>query len=481
MRIIFINAVLGGDFSALDISITQLATYLNVKTNHKATITDLTFHKKHWKNLVYRDIKKYKPDIIGISCSTLYLQHIKRITRFIKQNFDLPIILGGYHPSISPEETIKMQDIDAINIGDGEFAIEKYLDNYEKKKSVKGIKGIWAKENNKIIRNSGGCFIKDLDQFPIPNWNLWKDLNKYFYYLGMLYFLGIRGCPYRCSHCDAHQISDGVKGSYFRTRDPVKYAGEILYQWHKYEKKGMRFAQMFDQVPTMDKKWLKAFTDEYAKEGNPDKYNYSMFSRIDHLNEEKIKMLSKSGCKILRMGVESGNNFIRREIHQKKTTIPQIKKVFDLCKKYNVGMTAFYMVGGPAESRKTINQTINLARQLNANRSAFFVYKPVTKESEELIKKYGGEIDMNRWNKADNFTFDAVVKLKDISPRQVELLQYKAYLMTFSKRLFWMIKNNPIRYTTRLTTYISRGLKDGLDMRYLLPYYHIYGYDYVNK
>jgi len=481
MRIVFINAVLGGDFSALDISITQLATYLNERTGHRASITDLTFHRRHWRKLVYSDIRKKKPDIIGISCSTLYLQHIKKIARFIKENFGLPIILGGYHPSIDPDDTIKMRDVDAISMGDGEFALTEYMNRLQDKKSAKGIKGIWAKEGGKIVKNDRGCFVSNIDQFPIPNWDLWVDLDRYFYYLGMLYFLGNRGCPYRCSHCDAHQISDSVAGQYFRTRDPVKYADEIIYQWKKYEKKGMRFAQMFDQVPTMDRNWLKAFTDRYIQKGDPKKYHYSMFSRIDHLDEEKIQMLAKSGCKILRMGVESGNSFIRREIHKKKTTIPQIRKVFALCKKYGVGMTAFYMVGGPAENIRTINQTIRLARQLDANRSAFFVYKPVTKESEELIKKYGGEIDTKRWNKADNFTFDAVVRLKDLSPRQVEMLQYKAYLLTFSKRWSRLFASNPLAYPGRLAVYMYRGIYDGLDMRYLFPYFHIYGYDYVNR
>jgi hypothetical protein len=139
------------------------------------------------------------------------------------------------------------------------------------------------------------------------------------------------------------------------------------------------------------------------------------------------------------------------------------------------------MIGGPSETRSTIGETIQLAKELDANRSAFFVYKPVTKESEELILKYGGEIDYLRWRQADNFTFDAVVRLRDLSPGQVERLQYKAYLETFSKRLLGLIAENPAIYSARLSKYMSRGIKDGLDIRYLFPYFHIYGYDYVNR
>ena len=480
MRIQFINSLLGGDYSALDIAITQLATFINEKTKHRASILDLTFHRREWQKHIHRNINQFKPDVIGMSCNTMYMQYVKTIAKEIKQKYDLPIILGGYHASIKPLETLNIPEATAVCIGDGEFSLAQFLDRYEKGKSAKGITGIWTKENEKIIKNKIGCFIKDIDQFPIPNWDLWHDLKKYFYYLGMLYFIGNRGCPYRCSYCDAHQISQAVEGSYYRLRNPVKYANEILLQWEKYKKKGMRFAQLFDQVPTLNQKWLKSFCEEYKKQGEPE-YKFSMFSRIDHLNKKKIKMLSKAGCTILRMGVEAGNDFVRNEVYKKNISKEKIKKIFKLCKEYGIGITAYYMVGGPSETKKTIEETIKLARKLNANRSAIFIFKPFTHESEVLIKKYGDKIDEKRWEKADNITYDAVVKLKNLSPRQVELLQYKAYLYTFGKRLIWMIKSNPVSYFTRFTTYVTKGLKDGLDIKYLIPYYHIYGYDYVNK
>jgi len=477
----FINGVLGGDFSALDISITCLATYLNEKTNHSASILDFVFHRRTWKEHLERGIKKFKPDIIGMTTSTLYMQYVKSIAKEIKQKYDLPIILGGYHPSIHPQETLNIPEIAAVCIGDGESSLSELLDRYEKGKSARGIKGIWIKEDGKILKNKIGCFIKDLDQFPTPNWDLWEDLPKYFYYLGMLYFIGNRGCPYRCTYCDAHQVAQAVKGPYYRIRNPVKYADEILFQWEKYKNKGMRFAQLFDQVPTLNQEWLNSFCTRYRENGNPDEYKFSMFSRIDHLNEEKIKLLAKSGCANLRMGVEAGNDFVRNSVYKKNISKERIEKVFDLCKSYDIGITAFYMIGGPSENRDTVEETIRLARKLNASRSGFFMFKPVTHESEILIKKYGGTIDKNRWTKADNFTYGAVVRLKDLSLKQLELLQYKAYFTTFRKRLGWMVKTNPNAYFTRLATYLTKGLRDGLDIKYLLPYFHIYGYDYVRK
>ncbi|MBL7147667.1 MAG: B12-binding domain-containing radical SAM protein [Nanoarchaeota archaeon] len=484
MKIQFINPTLGGDYSALDISICNLATFLNHRTKHEATICDLTFHRKDWQRHIHRSIIHNKPDIIGISSNTLYMNHIKKIMMFIKENYDLPVILGGYHASIYGEQTFAIPEVDAICRGDGEFALAKYLDRHEKNQAFKGIDGIWAKQNGQIIRNKTGNFIKDIDSLPLPDWSLWKDLKKYFYFLGMGYFMGTRGCPYKCTNCDAYPISHHVNGPYYRLRNPEKYVHEIKHQWDRLGKKyGMRLAQLFDQVFTLDYKWVKRFCDEYISVGLSEELPFSTFSRFDHLNEEKIKLLSKANCKILRVGAEAGNEFIRNKIHGKGVSNNQIYSIMNLGKKYNIGFTVYFMLGGPAETKKTIQESIVMAQKIQNHkcRIAFFVYKPFTEEGIELIKKYRGVIDENRWSKADNITFGAVVRLKDVSPREVEWYQKKAYLLTFGEKWLQLVKEKKLTYFYQMSKYIFKGLRNGMDIKYLVPYFHIYGYDNIIK
>lgn len=483
MKIQFINSLLGGDFSALDISITALATYINERTGHKASILDMTFHRKHWKKHLHTNIQRFKPDVIAMSTNSMYLKYVKTIAREIKEHYGLTIIVGGYHASQYPEETINLPDIDVVFIGDSEYSLADYLERLETGKSLKNIAGLWYKEKNgQIIKNPGGQFIENLDNLPYLDWDLWEDLDKYFYYLGMLYIIGTRGCPYKCTYCDAHGIANAVKGRYYRIRNPVEYAREIAHYWEKYEKRGMRLAQLFDAVFTMDYCWLKKFCDEYKRLVDVKTHRFSAFSRIDHLDKKKIELLGKSGCALLRVGIEAGNEFIRNKIYQKHISNLKIREIVRLCKDNGIGLTAFYILGGPAETIKTINETIGLANELDANRSAFFIYKPFTKEAEMLIERYGGTIDKARWELADNITFDAVISLKDVPPKKVEWLQKKAYFLTFGKRWLRMVKRDKLTYLIRFAAYMSKGvLRDGLDYHYIVPYFHIYGYDYVNK
>lgn len=482
MHIQFVN-VAGGDFSAMDIGITQLATYINERTSHQASILDMTFHRHHWKSHLRYGISRYKPDIIGMSTNTMYMQFVKPVMAEIKNEYHLPVILGGAHASIHPENVFQLPEVDALCIGDGEFALTRYLDRLGQGQSAEGIAGIWSKESGGEIRNAGGCFVENIDQFPYPNWDLWEDLEKYFYFLGMLYIQGSRGCPYKCSFCDAHGIAESVEGNYFRLRDPVKFAGEIGYQWNKYRnlRHPPRLAQLFDPVFTMSEEWLTSFSEEYRRLGLHKELRYSAFTRIDHLNECKIKLLAESGCALLRPGIETGDDDIRQRIYKKNVTNEQVREIVGLCKKYNIGLTAFYMLGGPGESKATMQKTIDLALELDADRSAFFIYKPFTREGEQQVIEFGGEIDSARWEGADNITFGAVVKLAGVSLATIEWYQRKAYFLTFGRRLLRMIWRLKLKYFIRLVLYVCRGLRWGLDWRYLATYYHIYGYDNVDK
>lgn len=107
------------------------------------------------------------------------------------------------------------------------------------------------------------------------------------------------------------------------------------------------------------------------------------------------------------MGVEAGDQYIRNEVYEKNLTDEEIKEAFKICKKQEIGFTAFYILGGPGETKQTLQKTLDLAIELDGNRSAFFIFKPFTEESIKLIEKFGGYVDEQRIAKADNITFDA--------------------------------------------------------------------------
>lgn len=182
MRISLISPNLSGDVSILDMGLTYLATYLNQMTSHRAQIIDFTFHRRQWRRHLYRQIKRFEPDIVGITCTSLYIGYIKAIAREIKERFGLPIMCGGYHASLMPDETLAIPEVDAICIGDGEFSLTEYLNALEHKESLIGIRGIWVKNNGEAEKNPLRELIKDIDSLPIPDYELWEDIDEYLYF-----------------------------------------------------------------------------------------------------------------------------------------------------------------------------------------------------------------------------------------------------------------------------------------------------------
>ncbi|MDD5656843.1 MAG: radical SAM protein [Elusimicrobia bacterium] len=484
MKIKFVNAMLGGDFSALDIAITVLATAVNKGGAHRATITDLTFHRRHWQEHLAQEIAADAPDLIAISTNTMYMQYVAAVAEEVKRRHGLPVLLGGHHAARFPEATARLPYCDWVIAGDAERSLPAFLDRIAaggRDADVRGIPGIRYRRGQELLGNPDAAFTAELDSLPPPDWDLWKDLDRYFYYLQMLYVIGSRGCPYQCSYCDAVGIKNAVQGKYYRQRDPRAFARELQQHWEKYRRRGFKLAQIFDPVFTLDKKWLSEFCSEYKALGLDRKLGYSVFSRVDNLDDEKIEMLGDSGCALLRVGVEAGDDYIRNEIYGKKISSDKIREIFRKCRAKGIRFTAFYILGGPGESRATMDKTIALARELQAERSAFFIYKPFTELGERQIIEHGGWIDKRKWAAADNITFGSVVESPNYSTRLVEWYQAKAYFWTFGRRLLGLLRRHPVLYPWRLAVYLGSGIFRGLDCKYLLVYYHIYSYDNVDR
>jgi Radical SAM superfamily/B12 binding domain len=484
LRVLFVNALLGGDFSSLDIGITVLATWVERKTRHSAAIADLTFHSRHWQRHLHHEIERKRPDVIAISCNTMYMQYVRRVVAEICKEHQIPIVLGGHHATIAPDEVFRIPGVHAVVIGDGEEPLTEYLDRLATGRPFEGVAGLWAREaDGTESRNDGGGFLRDIDQLPWLDWDLWDDLDRYFYFLGMMYAQGSRGCPYRCTFCDAQGYKEalGKGGKYFRLRDPKAFVRELEHYWEKYRHRGLRLFQVFDPVFTMDDAWVEAFCEAYRASGLHEQIRYSVFSRIDHLSEDKVRNLARSGCALLRVGVEAGDDHIRANVYRKKIDTDTIRRIVRIAKEGGIDFTAFYILGGPQETRGTFRKTIELAWELDAARSAFFVYKPFTHVGRAQLREGGGGVDEARWSKADNISFGGTTYGRDWGPRTLETYQFVAYGLTFGRRWVRTVRRRGPRYVTDLASYLSRGVWHGLDLRYLGMYFHIYEGDNIDR
>lgn len=452
MRIAFINANLSGDFSAADIALTVLATQVNERSRHSASICDLTFHRQNWQEHLRRYVLAARPDAFGLSLNNLHLSYAEVVARYLHQNHPgVPIIAGGHEASVMEN---RPDWIDCLVRGDGEEVLPELLDHL-----------------NRLPPEICQPFRSDLDTLGVPDWTLWADLRSYFYFLGgMLYVLGSRGCPHRCSFCTAPEIQRKVEGSYFRQRDPVSFVKELAVQEHRHTVDGLRFFQIFDPVFTIDADWVDTFCACYRTQCH---LPFSVFARLDQLDERRVKALARAGCKIIRVGIEHGDERIRNEVLEKNVSDTQVKEAVALCHQAGINLTGYYILGVPGETHRTIRKTISLSRELACARSVFFVYKPFTKAGLAQVARFGGHVIGGV--QPDNITFGVAIQPSPhLSAKQVEWYQRWAYLLTFGPRWVKTVRRDGWRYFWELGWYVARGLRRGLSLRYLFTYFQVY-------
>lgn len=190
-------------------------------------------------------LEKEKPEVIGISSNfSAHFREVLKICRTIKKILpETKIVLGGTHPTLYPEETLKNEEIDFVIRGEGETPFRKLLENISGKKSFDEIKGLCFKKNKKIFLGEIN-FEKDIDLIPK------RELidKREFKWAGSFFsqILTSRGCPFSCSFCGKVKVP-------FRRRSLESLEEEIAYLGEK----NIKTLSIEDEVLGIDKKFFK--------------------------------------------------------------------------------------------------------------------------------------------------------------------------------------------------------------------------------
>lgn len=337
------------------LGIMYVAAYIREHTSHQISLLDCQAEELSYKQ-IEAEIKKRKPDVVGITTLTFNLIDTLEVAKIVKKvNPQIKVVLGGIHVHIFPEETIALEGIDFLVLGEGEITFTRLLENIKSKKALKKIKGLVFKERNKIVNTGAPDFIEDLDALPFPA----RDLLPFKKYSSVLAkrspittIFTSRGCPYRCIFCDRPTL-----GKRFRAR----FALNVVEEMEECLRMGIFEFFLYDDTFGVDRQRVLEICNQILKRNL--KIGWDIRTRVDTVDEEVLRKLKKAGCERIHFGVESGNAEILR-ILQKGITIKQAKKAFRLARRAGIETLAYFMIGHPGETEKTVRQTINLAKKL---------------------------------------------------------------------------------------------------------------------
>jgi anaerobic magnesium-protoporphyrin IX monomethyl ester cyclase len=304
------------------------------------------------------EIKWHKPDLIAFSVVTDDYLWALGWSELLKNELkDTPIVFGNIHPTTLPYEVLKQDSVDLIVRGEGELTLLELVDNLDKPENFEGILGLGYKVAGNIKVNSMRPLIQDLDIIPYPDKDLYYNLMPHLNH-GYTTMSG-RGCPYHCSFCDNTTsinvyAQDGIKTKWARRHSPQRVVDEILWAKEKYGIKHVRFN---DEDFSYSKSWIKKFAKVYKEQvGIP----YFAWVYPNTIDEEIAKVLKRSGCLDVEMGIQSGSEHIRLDVLKRNTTNAQIIKAMKALRKEKIRATVDVIVGLPTETEQDLINTILL-------------------------------------------------------------------------------------------------------------------------
>jgi radical SAM superfamily enzyme YgiQ (UPF0313 family) len=343
------------------------------------------------------EVKKFNPLLTVIDTSTPSIFNDIKVGEGIKDLTNSFIILVGTHPSALPEETLKTSSkIDAVAKHEYDYTILELAQVLEKGGSLKRIKGITFRYGKRIVNNSDRPFIENLDEIPFVSKVYKKHLNieDYFYAANLhpvVTILSGRGCMYHCSFCVWPQVFSGHK---YRFRSVQNVVDEFEYIKNEFPQVKEIFLE--DDTLTVNRQRCRNICDEIIKRKLD--ITWSCNSRAD-VDFETLKKMKEAGCRLLCVGYESGVQQILNNV-RKGTTIEKIKQFAKDAKRAGMLVHGCFIFGLPGDTKETIRQTIEFAKELNPDTAQFFpimVY-PGT-EAYEWAKKrnYLLTEDYSKW------------------------------------------------------------------------------------
>jgi radical SAM superfamily enzyme YgiQ (UPF0313 family) len=359
-------------------------------------------------------------DIVGISVLTPAQRWASDVARLLPKK-TLKII-GGGHPTGCPEDLIK-KGFDIAVIGEGEYT---FLDIVEGKDLSK-IEGICYKSGDKIIINPLRKPI-DPNELPLPSRHLLISNGVDLPYIsaGTKYrpwspIFTSRGCPFDCNFC-----MKKVFGYKFRPRTPENVMEEIRFLVNELKIKELA---VYDDTFNFDLGRAEKILDMIIAEGIKIHIRLTNGIRVDNVNENFIRKLKKAGCNYIAYGIESGNQEVLNKI-PKNITLDQIREAVKITKKVGIPVCGFFIFGLFGDTKETMQQTIDFAKELDLDMVAWHLATPYpgTKMFEEIKKNGKFLFDISDWHNIQHTSGKMMFTHPDVaSPKEVEDAYARAY------------------------------------------------------
>jgi len=314
-------------------------------------------------NEVVAHVRKADPELLGVSLTTRQWLRARELVQVIRSEIDVPVVAGGLHPTFSPTQVLGSPGFDYVCLGEGEEAMLDLVTALENGESAAGIDNIWMRGGTRPVLRPP---FEPLDDMPFMARDMLDE------YAGCVHMTTQRGCPFPCTYCAARMYNElyAENANYGRRRSHTSVLDELL----EIQRNGpLCYVIFLDDTFTIYRRWVREFCRVYKERLQ---IPFSLHARVETVTEDLLGELAAAGCQHIVYGVESGSLRVRRDIMMRAATNERIKEVFRWTREAGIMVTANYMLGLPGETRDDLQQTYDLALELQAFDFGYFVFYP---------------------------------------------------------------------------------------------------------
>ncbi len=367
---------------------------------------------------VYALVREWEPGLVAFSCLSQQYREGLAVARFLRESARRdgvalpPIVVGGIHPTMVPLDVMRDGVWDHVGVGECEEALVELAESIERAERRDDVQNFLSWKGGVrppfagVAEADAGTRIDELvlhnpvrdfpalETLPMPDFELFDTQrildNKH----GWMGLLTSRGCPYRCTYCLNHKIVDRYRADleksasgigFFRFRPPALVVEEMRSLVERYE--GIGTFILDDDLFTQNVEHALEICKAYEESGIG--LPLVVNAHVKRLDPRVAAALARAGCRILKLGIESGSRRVRYGVLQRPMSDDDILSTIAFAEGYGLHTSGFVMIGLPTETREERLETVDLLARSGIGRfrtSLFFPF-PGTEGHRLAVEK----------------------------------------------------------------------------------------------
>ena len=334
---------------------------------------------------------------------------------------DLPVVWGGWHPSMFASECLAESSVDITVRGQGEETFVEIVQRLAEGRSLEGCAGCTIRLPDGRIHQNPPRALAPVDKFRAHDYNL-IPVERYFQLKGkrQLDYISSQGCNFRCAFCS----DPFVYGRKWVGLEPHRMALRLKELWDRYQFDDVNFQ---DETFFTKRDRVRDLAERIIESGM--KITWAATMRADQgvrLPDDVWAKCKQSGLRRLLVGVESGSNEMLKRI-RKDIKIEQVFATAQKMVQHGIAGHFPFIVGFPDESAASIQESLDVAKRLRSMSPDFltpiYYFKPYPGSElviEAVAKGFVLPDTLEEWAR-----FDYVAGLPGpwVTPEKFELIE----------------------------------------------------------